>query len=98
MTTILHVEDDPSLAEMVQLSFEALGFSNTLIAPTVKDAMTVIADVARHPSLDLIITRHEPPRWLRAGRRARRAHERREGPRARPDPVGGRRRRRRSAT
>jgi two-component system response regulator len=44
MTTILHVEDDPLLAETVKAVFEGLGFSGTyVIAMTVEHANRVLA-------------------------------------------------------
>ena len=56
--TILHVEDDAALSEIVQLSFEGFGFRGTfLTAETVADAESILGDVARNGGfIDLIIS------------------------------------------
>lgn len=56
--TILHVEDDESLAEVVRLAFEGFGFRGTVLtAETVAEAQQVLDDVEhRGGVLDLIIS------------------------------------------
>lgn len=57
MTTILHVEDDPLLAELVQLAFASFGFrGDTLIAETVSEAREMFADLTKYPSFELVLT------------------------------------------
>jgi len=56
--TILHVEDDTALAEIVQLTFEGFGFrGTTLHAETVAEADATLDGMARHGyPIDLIIS------------------------------------------
>ena len=56
--TILHVEDDPALADIVESSFHGFGFHGvTLKAETVVQAVEVLDDVARRGEvIDLIIS------------------------------------------
>jgi CheY-like chemotaxis protein len=56
--TILHVEDDTALAEIVEMSFEGFGFrGTTLHAETVAQAESILDDVARRDgTIDLIIS------------------------------------------
>jgi CheY-like chemotaxis protein len=57
VTTILHIEDDPSLSELVRDAFEAFGFRGTyLVATTVDAGRAILGDVAKYPRLDLIIS------------------------------------------
>src|SRR5690606_12965377 len=57
MTTILHVEDDRAVAEMVSDAFAAFGFHGPMVlATTVSEAREILADVQRYPTLDLIIS------------------------------------------
>src|SRR5687768_888811 len=62
MTTILHVEDDESLAEMVATAFEAFGFRGaTVTATTLAEAHAILADVVNYPAIDLIISDMQLP-------------------------------------
>lgn len=62
MTTILHVEDDEALAEMVATAFEAFGFRGaTLIATTLEQALAILGDVERYPVIDLVISDMQLP-------------------------------------
>jgi DNA-binding response OmpR family regulator len=55
MTTILHVEDDESLASAVQTAFEAFGFPGRfVVATTVKKAVELLAGPDEH--FDLVIS------------------------------------------
>jgi DNA-binding response OmpR family regulator len=57
MTTILHVEDDPSLSDAVKDAFEAFGFRGTFLnAASVYEATRIVADLTRHARLDLVIS------------------------------------------
>jgi CheY-like chemotaxis protein len=57
MTTILHVEDDLLLAEAVRTAFEVFGFRGTnLMARSVGEARKILADVANHERIDLVIS------------------------------------------
>ncbi|HEX7842048.1 MAG TPA: response regulator [Kofleriaceae bacterium] len=57
MTTILHIDDDLLLAEMVQVAFEAFGFRGThLVAGSVREARAILADLTKHGHIDLIIS------------------------------------------
>jgi DNA-binding response OmpR family regulator len=58
LSTILHVEDDPGLAEIIQLLFEDFGFrGRTINAATVEEAQKVLDDRARESErIDLIIS------------------------------------------
>ena len=57
MTTILHVEDDLLLAEAVRTAFEAFGFRGTnLMASSVAEAREILADIANHERIDLVIS------------------------------------------
>lgn len=58
LSAVLHVEDDPALAELVHLQFEALGFRGTgVIADTVEAARRILDERARAGErLDLIIS------------------------------------------
>lgn len=58
MPTILHIEDDLDLAELVRSSFVAFGFAGTfLIAGSVARAQEILVDLAkRGEDLDLIIS------------------------------------------
>jgi CheY-like chemotaxis protein len=56
VTTILHVEDDPCLADTVKESFKSFGFTGTyLVAHTVEEAARIL-DTANEPDPELIIT------------------------------------------
>jgi len=62
MTTILHVEDDLLLAEAVRATFEAFGFRGTnLMANSVGEAREILADVANHERIDLVISDMQLP-------------------------------------
>lgn len=55
MTKILHVEDDPALAEFVRISFNSLGFSgDSVIAESVEQAAKLLSNHGA-PKIDLII-------------------------------------------
>lgn len=56
--TMLHVEDDSALAELVQAAFEGFGFrGTTLTAETVAEADQILDDVARRRGvIDLILS------------------------------------------
>jgi DNA-binding response OmpR family regulator len=55
--TILHVEDDPSLAELVEDAFVAFGFTGAYLhAMTVAQAEQILADPTAYPRLDLILS------------------------------------------
>src|SRR5262245_59356240 len=57
MTTLLHVEDDLALADLVQLSFEVFGFHGQMLhAASVHAASEIVQDTTRYPALDLILT------------------------------------------
>jgi CheY-like chemotaxis protein len=57
MTTLLHVEDDLALAEMVHLTFEVFGFrGESLHAPSVREAAEIISDTRRYPEIDLVVS------------------------------------------
>ncbi|MDX2087009.1 MAG: response regulator [Kofleriaceae bacterium] len=57
MTTVLHVEDDPMLAEMVRLSFETFGFrGESLVARDVQEAREILADCSHYPGFELVLT------------------------------------------
>jgi CheY-like chemotaxis protein len=56
VTTILHVEDDPMLATMVQEAFEAFGFrGNYVVATTVAEAQRILQGVPGPNEPDFII-------------------------------------------
>jgi DNA-binding response OmpR family regulator len=55
VTTILHVEDDPVLADLVRISFDSFGFrGRSLNAATVAEAARLLSDGGA-PKIDLII-------------------------------------------
>ena len=57
MTTILHVEDDESLAEMVEDSFRPFGFRDRYLATrTLEEEKVVVDDVVNEPILDLVLS------------------------------------------
>lgn len=57
MTTILHIDDDLLLTEMVQSAFEAFGFRGThLVAGSVREARAILSDLAKHDHIDLVIS------------------------------------------
>lgn len=57
MTTILHVEDDESLADAVKDSFAALGFRGRhVVAPSISQARKLVSDAEIAPPPDLVIT------------------------------------------
>lgn len=58
MSTILHVEDDPLLADTVKDAFEAFGFRGRyLVAETIRDALKIVEDGASDGGLpDLVIS------------------------------------------
>ncbi len=61
--TILHVEDDPSLAKLVRVAFQSLGFhGNMLTADRVENALALLAERARHHQpVDLILSDMQLP-------------------------------------
>src|SRR5262245_15655398 len=62
MTTLLHVEDNLPLAEAVRAAFEAFGFRGTsLMASSVGEARAILADVANHERIDLVISDMQLP-------------------------------------
>jgi len=62
MTTILHVEDDTTLAETVRDAFEAFGFrGNYLLAASVADARRILGNTPSSQDPDLIISDMQLP-------------------------------------
>jgi CheY-like chemotaxis protein len=57
MTTLLHVEDDRDLSELVEDAFEGFGFHGAFVrALTVADAVEIMSDRATYPTIDLVIS------------------------------------------
>lgn len=62
MTTILHVEDDPALAELVSDAFEAFGFRGpTITATTVAHARRILSDPEAYGTIDLVVSDMQLP-------------------------------------
>jgi two-component system chemotaxis response regulator CheY len=57
MTTILHVEDDDALSDVVRDSFRAFGFRGSfLTATSIGEALAILEDIAANPVVDLILS------------------------------------------